>query len=156
MLSTSAHHVVLNTTHSRHYGVSLTYMVLRLCIWHKMEWRLRQSCFWRRSWSEWLSAKAFAARFPESGKVTLAQILQTLRFPSSAAFLRRVEDFRLRVAVYTVLHGYTYASLLCVCLWTQLHGGTFPAHTVPSSRSTSLYEACTHCGCITVTIPTKR
>ena len=57
-------------------------------------WRLRQSSFWRRSWSEWLSATPFPSRFLESGKVTSAHILQTLRFPGSAAFHRRVEDFR--------------------------------------------------------------
>ena len=56
--------------------------------------------------------------------VTLAEILQTLRFPGSAAFHRRVEDFRLQVAVYTLLHSYTYASLLCACLWPRLDGGT--------------------------------
>ena len=47
--------------------------------------------------------------------VTLGKILQTLRFPGSAVFHRRVEDFRLRVGVYTMLHSYTYATP-CVCL----------------------------------------
>ena len=42
--------------------------------------------------------------------VTLANFLQTLRFPGTAAFNRRVGDIRLRVDVYTMLHGYTYAS----------------------------------------------
>ena len=46
--------------------------------------------------------------------VTLAEILQTLRFPGSAFFHRRVEDFRPRVAVYTALYCYTYAKPLCV------------------------------------------
>ncbi len=63
-----------------------------------------------------ISATASPGRFQVSGKVTLARILQTLWFPGSAAFHRRVADFRLRVAVYTMLHSYTYATPLCVCV----------------------------------------
>ena len=63
-----------------------------------------------------ISATASPARFQDSGIVTLAIFLQTLRFPGSAAFHRRVEDFRLRVAVYMMLHSYTNASPLCVCV----------------------------------------
>ena len=61
-----------------------------------------------------VSANASPACFQESGMVTQAKFLQTLRFPGSAAFRGRVEDFRLRVAVYAMLHGYTYTSPLCV------------------------------------------
>ncbi len=46
--------------------------------------------------------------------VTPAKVLQTLRFPGSAGFHRRVEDLRLQVAVYTMLYSYTYAKPLCV------------------------------------------
>ena len=120
-------------------------------------------CFWRRSWSEWLSATPFPSRFLESGKVTPAQILQTLRFPGSAAFHRRVEDFR-PAAMYAALHGYTFASPLCVRVCgpdftgaLHLRGGpAFPAHTVPSPPFTALYAACAHCMCIAVTIPIPR
>ena len=63
-----------------------------------------------------ISATASPSLFPKSGNVTLAKILQTLRFPGSAAFHWRVEDFLLRAAVYMMLHNYTYATLLCVCL----------------------------------------
>ena len=78
--------------------------------------------------------------------VTLAKFLQTLLFPGSAAFHRRVEDFRLPVAVYTMLHSHTYATLLCVSvhptsrglcncvadphsLLIQLHPPTLPRYT---------------------------
>ena len=54
------------------------------------------------------SAKSSPDRFPMPGNVALAKILQTLRFPGSAAFHRRVEDFRPHVAVYAMLHGYTF------------------------------------------------
>ena len=77
--------ILLHTTHSWHYGTSLTYKVLWLCMWHTMAWWL---------WSEWLSATPFPPSFLESGTVTSAHILQTLQFPGSAAFHRRVEDFR--------------------------------------------------------------
>ena len=50
--------------------------------------------------------------FPKSGIITPAKFLQTLRFPGSAVFHRRVQDFRLRVAVYTALYSYTYAKPL--------------------------------------------
>ena len=63
-----------------------------------------------------VSATASPACFLGSGTVTLAKFLQTLRFPGSAAFRTRVADFRLRVAVYTMLRSYTYATPLCVCV----------------------------------------
>ena len=52
--------------------------------------------------------------FSESGITTPAKVLQTLRFPGSAVFHRRVDDFRLRIAVYTTLYSYTYAKPLCM------------------------------------------
>ena len=93
-----------------------------------------------------ISATACPARFQDTGIVTLAIFLQTLRFPGSAAFHRRVEDFRLRVAVYTMLHSYTNASPLCVCLWTRLHGGAGPhslliqLHPPALPRYTGMYS----------------
>ena len=73
-----------------------------------------------------ISATASPARFQDSGIVTLPIFLQTLRFPGCAAFHSRVEDFRLRFAVYTMLHSYTNASPFCLCPWTRIHGGAGP------------------------------
>ena len=115
MLSTTAHHAVLNTSRSQRYGISLTYMAhvggVGGC---------EKSSFCRRSWSEWLSAKPFPSRFLESGQVTSAQILLKLQFPSSAAFRRRVEDFR---RVHGVTQLYLRFAFMRACLWTHLHGG---------------------------------
>ena len=131
MLSISGHLAILNTTHSRHYDVSLTYTVLWLCMWYTVGWRLRWSCFLRRLSSEWFSATVSPACFQESGTVTLAKILQTLWFPGSAVFHRRMEDFRPRVAVFTALYCYTYAKPLCV----SVH---------PTSRGQCNCGACRH------------
>ena len=109
-------------------------------MWHTMAWRLRQGCFCRRSWSEWFSATASPARFPESGNVALAEFLQTLRLPGSAAFHRCVEDFRPHVAAYALLHGYTFMHT-----WGPDFTGTLlvaPAHIPGSYRSVlTLYHA---------------
>ena len=75
-----------------------------------------------------------------SGKVALAKILQTLRFPGSAAFHRRVEDFRPHVAVYAMLHGYTF---MHIC-GPDFTGALLvaPAHIPGSYRSVvTLYHA---------------
>ena len=89
--------------------------------------------FWRRTKSEWFFETASLAYFPKSG-MTPAKILQTLRFPGSAVFHRRVEAFRLRVAVYTMLYSYTYTKPLC--MYVDFTGArwlrrrlAFPAHT---------------------------
>ena len=132
--------ILLHTTHSRHYGASLTYTVLWLCMWHTLAWRLRQGCFWRRSWPECFSAMASPARLPESGRVALAEFLQTLRFPGSAAFHRRVEDFRPHVAAYALLNGYTF---MHIC-GPHFTGALLvaPAHIPGSYRSfLTLYHA---------------
>ena len=86
------------------------------------------------------SATASPARFSKSGKVALAKILPTLQFPGSAAFHRRVEDFRPHVAVYAMLHGYTF---MHIC-GTDFTGALFvaPAHIPGSYRLVlTLYHA---------------
>ncbi len=154
MLSTSAHHAVLTTSRSQHYGI-FTYL-------YGTRWgvAVETSCFWRRSWSEWLSATPFPSSFLESGKVTAAHILQTLRFPGSAAFHRRVEDFRpLCTRRYMAIFSPLSVRVCGPDFTGALHlqgGPAFPTHTVSSSHFTAIYAACAYCPCLAVTIPTTR
>ena len=53
-----------------------------------------------------ISTHSVSSPFLDSGDATLAQFLRTLRFPGSAAFHRRVENFLPRAAVY-----------VCVCVY---------------------------------------
>ena len=131
-------------------------------MWYTVGWPLRWSCFLRRLSSEWFSATVSPACFQESGTVTLAKILQTLWFPGSAVFHRRMEDFRPRVAVFTALYCYTYAKPLCVSVHPTSRGqcncGACRHSLIIPLHPTlyHAYEACTHCLCIAATIPTTR
>ena len=102
--------------------------------------------------------KGVSSPFSQVWKGNSSHFLQTLRFPGSAAFHRRVEDFRSRVAVCAMFRGYAFMHV-CGPDFTEallVAPAPFPAHTVHSSHFTTLYAACAHCLCIAVTIPTTR
>ena len=159
MLSTTAHHAVLNTSRSQRYGISLTYMahvgvvvVVVVVVVGTLSGDVRgQNGFPQR---RFLPASWSLGRYRQHKfcRRCGSQALQ----PSAGAWRTS--------GVYTVLHSYTYASPLCVhvCgpIFTgapQLRGGpAFPTHTVPSSHFTALYAAYAHCLCIVVRISITR
>ena len=153
MLSTSGHHIILNTTHSRNYD-SLTCKVLWLCMWHTVGWRLRTSCFWRRLWSEWFSATASPACFRN---LEYSRQRNFCRRGASHGLLfsnKRVRDFRLlRCSVSICTRCYTAILTLTPVCRPNFTGhvdcsvGPDPCsyvyvYSATSTTSTTLYEAC--------------
>ena len=139
MLSTSAHHAVLNTSHSQHYGISLTYMAhvgvaveteLFLATFVvRMAFRNAVSIPFRGVWEGNASTNSADVAVPR-----LCSLPQA-RGGLPAAY-RRVHD---------VTQLYLRFAFMCACLWTQLHGGTAIARraSIPCSYGSfvTLYSA---------------
>ena len=132
MLSTTAHHAVLNTSRSQRYGISLTYMahvgvvvVVVVVVVGTLSGDVRgQNGFPQR---RFLPASWSLGRYRQHKfcRRCGSQALQ----PSTGAWRTSGRHVR------SVTRLYLRFAFMCACLWTRLHGGTALAGraTIPYS-----------------------